>query len=382
MADAIAVAMLARADAIRQNGEYIGLFEFLLWSHLRQRPVQLLFGSNLVDLAEVVGLPDPHIFLEDPMYVCGVRISTNGRWLSAAGAAVRINHYVIAVPLDAPDAKASGKQAIAMARLAGFSLKATEACGNCGIDCMASADRTMRTIENFTALRHELADLLEDKAGDAEWQAAFARCGEIPGGGRGDLVPAIASSSTAVAVGGMGPPTKASPAALAAEPHAAAVEGALVAALVADVPEMHSAALAAEPPVAALVADLPEMPSPALAAALLTGLSAEPSAEPLPLVASPPLPPPSGKPPTFMDHLQSQPQDELCRQIHDYNSFMMAQTVWEEKNNKQQGPTVPKNLGLKRKNSTSSLKHRMVTASAYRKWREGPGATTRDHLQA
>ena len=75
MADAIAVAMFARADAIRQNGEYIGLFEFLLWSHLRQRPVQLLFGSNLVDLASVVGIPIPHSFLEDPKYVCGLRIS-------------------------------------------------------------------------------------------------------------------------------------------------------------------------------------------------------------------------------------------------------------------------------------------------------------------
>ena len=384
MAADIAAAMLIRADEIREDGEYIGLFEFLLWSHLRRRSVKLLFGSNLVDLAEVVGFPIPDIFLEDPMYVCGVRMSADGRWLSAAGAAVRINHYVIAVPLDAPDEAAQGKQAVAMARLAGFSLKATEACGNCGIDCMTAADMTLRSMENFTTLRSELADSLESKTGDADWQAAFSRCGEMPGRDHGDVVPASAYSSTAVGVGGMGPPTKASSAASATALADTAVAAAPAAALAAEPSENPCPPLPPLPP-------LGDMPSPALeaephAAALgaapPTALVADPTVEPVSLVPKPPLPPPADKPPTFIDYLRSKPQDESFRLIKDYNTFMRAQNEWEEKNHKPQGRPVPQNTGVKRKNSTSSLKHRMVTASAYRTWREGPGATSRDHLKA
>jgi hypothetical protein len=384
----IAAGMLARASEIREDGEHIGLFEFLLWSTLRQRPVKLLFGSNLVDLTEVVGSPHPHIFLEDPMYVCGVRLSESGRWLSAAGAAVRINHYLIALPLDAPDATASGKNAVAMARRAGFSLKATEAQGNCGIDCMSEAERVVRSLATWMELRGELADLLEASVGDADWQAAFSRCGERPADDIGVRVPSSSSSSTAVAGGGMGPPTKAPPAAHAACPLAAALAAAPAAALAAAPPEALAAALplpslAGKPPPAFAVEPAAVEPAAVvLAAASPAALVAEPSGEPLPPLAPPPLPPPADQHSTFVAHLKSQPPEDTFSMIKDYQSFMRAQEVWEEVNlQPSRRPGVLK-TGLKRQNRTSSLTHRMATAAAYRQWREGPGAATRDHLKA
>jgi hypothetical protein len=363
----IAAGMLARASEIREDGEHIGLFEFLLWSHLRHRPVNLLFGSNLVDLTEVVGFPLPHIFLENPMYVCGVRMSASGRWLSAAGADVRINHYLIAFPLDAPDETSSGTNAVAMARRAGFTLKATEACGNCGIDCMTEAEGTVRSLANWMELRGELADLLETIAGDADWQAAFSRCGERPADDIGAMVPSSSSSSTSVAGGGMGPPTKAPAAALAASPFAASL----------------AASLAAAPPAAIAVEPLAVEPiAVAFAAAPPAALAAEPSDELLPPLPLPPLPPPAGQHPTFTAHLKSQPQDDTFRMIKDYHTFMRAQEVWEALNLQPSRRQGVQKTGLKRQNRTSTLTHRMATAAAYRQWRDGPGATTRDHLKA
>jgi hypothetical protein len=400
MCDDIAAGMLARASEIREDGENIGLLEFLLWSHLRERPVKLLFGSNLVDLAETVGSPLPHIFLDNPMYVCGVRMSS-GRWLSAAGATVGINHYLIAVPLAAPDGTASGKSAVAMARRAGFTLKATEAFGNCGIDCMSDAEGILRSPGNWADLRGELADLLETNAGDAEWQEAFSRCGELPVGDSLAQVPSSSSSSTAGEVGGMGPPATAPLAALAAAPLAAAFAAALPAAPAAEPPDeplpllpplpsigdKPPPALAGEPLALALVAASPaalavEPLALALVAASPAALAAEPSNELLPPLPPAPLPPPTGSPPTFISYLKSQPQDETFSMIKDYHTFMRAQEVWEGLHVQRQPSQGVQKSGLKRQNRTSTLTHRMATASAYRKWREGPGAATRDHLKA
>jgi hypothetical protein len=308
--------------------------------------------------------------------------------LSAAGADVRINHYLIALPLGAPDITASGKNAVAMARRAGFTLKATEACGNCGIDCMTEAERTSRSLANWLDLRGELADLLEASAGDADWQAAFSRCGELPADDIGAHVPSSSSASTAVAGGGMGPPTKASPAALAAAPLAAAIAAALAAALAAAPPEPIAAApplpsLADKPPPALAVEPPAVEPSAvALAAAPPAALAAVPSVEPLPPLPPPPLPPPADQHPTFIAHLRSQPQEDTLRMIKDYRTFMGAQEVWEELNLQPSRRQGVQKTGLKRQNRTSTLAHRMATAAAYRQWREGPGAATRDHLKA
>ncbi len=289
------------------------------------------------------------------------------------------------MPLAAPDEAASGKNAVAMARRAGFTLKATEAEGNCGLGCMAAAERS---IANWTALRGELADLLETSAGDADWQAAFSRCGERPAHDIGVQVPSSSSSSTAVAGGGMGPPTKAPPATLAAAPLVAAPAAAPAAALAAAPPEDLAAALplpslAGKPPPAFAVEPAAVEPAAVvLAAASPAALVAEPSGEPLPPLAPPPLPPPANQHPTFIAHLKSQPQDDTFRMIKDYHSFMRAQEVCEDLNLQPSRRQGVQKTGLKRQNRTSTLTHRMATAAAYRQWREGPGAATRDHLKA
>ncbi len=194
-----------------------------------------------------------------------------------------------------------------MARRAGFSLKATEDQGNCGIECMSEAERVVRSIATWMELRGELADLLEASVGDADWQAAFSRCGERPADDIGVRVPSSSSSSTAVAGGGMGPPTKAPPATLAAAPLVAAPAAAPAAALAAA-PPLPS--LADKPPPAlAVESSAVEHSAVALAAAPPAALVAEPSGEPLPPLAPPPLPPPADQHPTFIAHLKSQPQD-------------------------------------------------------------------------
>ncbi len=60
----------------------------------------------------------------------------------------------------------------------------------------------------------------------------------------------------------------------------------------------------------------------------------------------------------------------------------VAQEAWEELNLQPSRRQGVQKTGLKRQNRTSTLTHRMATAAAYRQWREGPGAATRDHLKA
>ena len=68
MPSEIAKSIQLRATEIRQLGIYIGLYEWLAWSALQRIDVEMLFGSHVVILREVLA---PWL---DPLAGCVCRV--------------------------------------------------------------------------------------------------------------------------------------------------------------------------------------------------------------------------------------------------------------------------------------------------------------------
>ena len=91
------LALEARADEVKQVSEWIGLFEWLVWSELRHVNVHLLFGINVLNVRAFVGASAIEDAGTQIHRACGVGLADNV-WLSAAPqghAAVAMNHWVI-----------------------------------------------------------------------------------------------------------------------------------------------------------------------------------------------------------------------------------------------------------------------------------------------
>ena len=91
------------AALIRNAGEYIGLFEWVVWSAMRKACVHMLFGSNIVDVGAMFGPPVCADGGFGPVHmVAAVMTSKSGFWRSAGGIGTllpTINHYVIAASM-------------------------------------------------------------------------------------------------------------------------------------------------------------------------------------------------------------------------------------------------------------------------------------------
>jgi hypothetical protein len=390
MSDALEAAMRGHAEKLRLPAQYVGLFDFMLWSQLRQRAVQVLFGRNLVDLTTILGGPLSNVPIEDGIYIAAVRVVAKGRWLPAVGASPGINHWVIGVAHPTPKPDDKGRDTVSLARQAGLLLKPTESCGECGLDCLCYFEGKPRDRDGFQNMRDELADYLDTVVAVPSWQEVFRMGAEF--------TPAIVPVKPAPPhSGGMAPPSGGAPPALGSDAQPASSSSA----------SSSSAGPPASPPVlpdllAGVPADCAFAESPAIAAsaALAAPRSFEASviaALPLP----PPLPPPSDPPPlrdsqeaeqpsafvvaassgpaNFVEYLKSKPGDGLFKAIKDYKSFMAAQEVWEEHNPRRR---IVKKCGLKQKNRSTTLKYRLATAAAYLEWRKGPGADVKDHIKA
>jgi hypothetical protein len=160
-----------RAETIRAAGEHVGFFEFLVWGHLRDRVVHMLFGDNLINLATLFGGPLCQVALENDCHVAAVSLVAGGGLLASRTDIRCVNHFVIAVPVVGAAASASASRSAAVAaRKAGFALKLTNATGDCGIDCMTFFDGLSRTPASFGTLRGELADFMVEHSADPAWQ--------------------------------------------------------------------------------------------------------------------------------------------------------------------------------------------------------------------
>ncbi len=160
-----AVAIRERAADIRKLGVYIGIFEWVAWATFEHVEVKMLFGSNIVSLRAVfaAGMPQHS---RTCLRVAAVRVSgTSTTWLSAVAPSGEllpvVNHYVIGIACGLSAAKPSGRppstSAVKEAMRAGWILRATEAKGNCGIDCMCHHVGQPRNPASWTAIRKKLA---------------------------------------------------------------------------------------------------------------------------------------------------------------------------------------------------------------------------------
>jgi hypothetical protein len=358
MAPSVAEVIKGRAETIRSLGAFVGFFEFMVWGQLRERVVHMLFGDNLVNLANLFGRPLANIGLDNDCHVAAVSLVAGGDLRTAPDCGSGVNHFVIAVPIvgSVPVASKSRSAAVA-ARKAGFALKLTDATGDCGIDAMTFFDGVGRTSASFGTLREELADFMVGHCDNLVWQEVFGLCAEAGG------VPPPAGSKPNVpdgGKGGMGPSTSSSTS--SASCSSASSSSALVG-------SSPSSGLEGSGPSSGLVGSSPS--SGMVSSAALLGPAPLP-----PPVEEPPRaedPPPAVVAGSFVEWLAARPNDELTKMVVDYKTFKAAETKWLERHPR--GPTVIKSKITKKRANTSVL-FRHATATAYTAWRDGPGATS------
>ena len=215
MADAIR----ARSEAIRHPGTYIGFFEWIAWSRLRNVRVHLLFGENVVCVNELFAPALPPLLWTAVHRVVAVEMGKNelrsarmDKSCFKAGVA-GANHFVIGVcvpglRLKAGSLKTEGPTPRLASRAAlkvQWMLKQTAAQGDCGIDVMAFHSRRPRTAPSWKTIRKELADFMFACSERPEWQEVYFCCE-----GGGESGPA-AKAKQPTKSGDMGPPPPPAP---------------------------------------------------------------------------------------------------------------------------------------------------------------------------
>ena len=167
----------ARGNEIGFLALDIGLFEWLVWSHLRRRRVKLLFGTNVVDLWELMGGSIPELAWEggDAMVAAVLLVATG---MVLASPTWRMNHFMIGVPCEPkePMGRQYKYSAHVQAAQVGWRLRRTIAQGDCGIDTVAYFEGRPRTADTWQEIRTELAVAMVSVAGCVAWQDAFLTC--------------------------------------------------------------------------------------------------------------------------------------------------------------------------------------------------------------
>ena len=312
-----ALAIKTRAAEIRESGAYLGIFEWLAWGVLSDASVQMLFGTNVVELGPFMGPNLPRPSGGRIHRVAAVRMQ-DGIWYTAGAESLTdVNHFVIGVPSGLPPSVASSSASsssssatsVLAARAAlsvGWLLKASNGYGDCGPDCMAFSSSRPRTPESFRAIRNELADFLVGVSEVPVWQEAFALCGE----GFAPEPPEPSGGLGPEPSGGLGP----------------------------------------------LVSGAPPSPSPS---------------------TPPPLPPPS--PSTFQAWLLELTPEKRRDATATYSSFKAAETDWLASlppKASDSGPAV-----ARKHHASTTLRFRLATGKAYSEWLAGLGRASRSPLK-
>jgi hypothetical protein len=78
---------------------FLEFCELQVWGHLRNRVVHMLFGNNLVNLANLFGGgPLCHVALENDCRVAAVSLVEGGGLLAATCDTRQVNHFVMLSP--------------------------------------------------------------------------------------------------------------------------------------------------------------------------------------------------------------------------------------------------------------------------------------------
>ena len=205
-----------RAAAIRQLGEYIGTFEFLAFSELKQFNVKLyvgcIDGCGVTDIREVFALGlGP---LEKPLgdcHVVGCRVTDDCFGLGLPymiDGLPQFNHWVIGVPLTEPSPGVSSIKGVDVFKVvmasAGIAIIETQALGDCGLDVLSHTLALPRNAATFKKLRSEIADFMVLVAESALWQDIWVACEGAPG--IEDLAAADGASAFAPPLASLGEP--------------------------------------------------------------------------------------------------------------------------------------------------------------------------------
>jgi hypothetical protein len=209
MPEAVCLAMGRRAHEVEKLGEFIVFFEWLVWAHLRKASVLIQMGENVVRVLDVFGCALPAFEPVAIHRVVAVRTSPKG-WLSAdvpgSPGSFDANHFVIALPIEGRPSPVCRKvltkhnfdfrrTAREEALIAGWSLKATDDCGDCGIDAMSYHAGEKRCSPTWRGIRKELSRFMISVQTCPHWQQAFVCCQEFAGE-PAEVAPKTAKQST------------------------------------------------------------------------------------------------------------------------------------------------------------------------------------------
>ena len=191
--------MRLRAAQVEISENYLGFFEWVVWSVLRHARILMLFGSRAFDVGLMFA---PELLTNLPsetrstLRVVACQVDDGGCLLSAVvPGSLRplVNHFVIGIPLSPDDAVASSLEspsasllqsttkretAVAAAQRAGWGIKLTNATGDCAPDTMTYFQKIERNLETWKLVRKEIAEKIRSVADDVSWNQVFRCCCE------------------------------------------------------------------------------------------------------------------------------------------------------------------------------------------------------------
>ena len=171
-------------------GTYIGAFELVVWSVLRNVQVGLVVGGSVHQVREwfMPALPGPlssSSCSASTHHLVACNLGTRGTLhpVDTFAPVPNFRHYVVGSPLPghshASVDPVSGSASLrAVCLKLGFGVVETQCAGDCGIDAMCYHQGLPRNAAEFKRVWCELAAFMQAHADDAAWQDCFRACGE------------------------------------------------------------------------------------------------------------------------------------------------------------------------------------------------------------
>ena len=226
-----------RAAQLGVMGEYVGIFDLLVYADMKGAIVKTWLGSELLDLLHLFAPVKRALMRHDApeVYLVATRIENKdtlpvddirqvNHWIGAsrmagmegienidddANASMFENHHVLqaAIQHDVLPILDEGLEDIRFFyRARGFHVHATAAQGDCAIDALALSEGKERNPITWLALRSELMEHMWMLAADENWQHIWTMCGEDqadpdPEAGMDeDITPAVLDQGSELAV--------------------------------------------------------------------------------------------------------------------------------------------------------------------------------------
>ena len=179
VSDAALAALLEnRANEIAEPRAWVGPFEFIVFSALQKRRVELQFQEGHIDVVMAYG---PQIMQTDwsmqPFRGRVVACRKVGRYWETA-AFGNTSHFVAGLSAAAAP-ETHGRSVVASCLRLGFVAVMTICDGDCGVDAMCVLVGSQRNIRVRMQLRRAMRDFIHNVIDDPDWQRVFKACQEV-----------------------------------------------------------------------------------------------------------------------------------------------------------------------------------------------------------